>query len=217
MGFGVAIMQPALPAAVRAWVPTHVGLGTAVSTNGMVIGATLGSALSIPFVLPWVGESWRLDSSCGRRSPGHRDRLRGGQPACGIGDPDLTTAPKRWWPDWKSPLTWLLGLAFGSTNALYYGANAFLPDHLVAHGRPDLVGAALAWLNGSQLLASCILLVAADWLHRRAWPYLVFGPLTVAGLLVMVLPMAAGSCWRPRSSASRRRSRSCCCSRCRRP
>src|SRR3977135_1486097 len=61
MGFGVAIMQPALPALVRAWVPTHVGLGTAVSTNGMVIGATLGSALSIPFVLPWVGESWRLD------------------------------------------------------------------------------------------------------------------------------------------------------------
>jgi len=61
MGFGVAIMQPALPALVRAWVPTHVGLGTAVSTNGMVIGATLGAALSIPFVLPWAGESWRLD------------------------------------------------------------------------------------------------------------------------------------------------------------
>jgi len=188
MGFGVAIMQPALPALVRAWVPAHVGLGTAVSTNGMVIGATLGSALSIPFVLPWVGESWRLDLVLWSALTGLIAILFAAvSPRAVSADPDLMSAAKRWWPDWKSPLTWLLGLAFGSTNALYYGANAFLPDHLVAHGRPDLVGAALAWLNGSQLIASCILLVAADWLHRRAWPYLVFGPLTVAGLLVMVL------------------------------
>jgi len=188
MGFGVAIMQPALPALVRAWVPAHVGLGTAVSTNGMVIGATLGSALSIPFVLPWVGESWRLDLVLWSALTGLIAILFAAvSPRAISADPDLMSAAKRWWPDWKSPLTWLLGLAFGSTNALYYGTNAFLPDHLVAHGRPDLVGAALAWLNGSQLIASCILLVAADWLHRRAWPYLVFGPLTVAGLLVMVL------------------------------
>ena len=188
MGFGVAIMQPALPALVRAWVPAHVGLGTAVSTNGMVIGATLGSALSIPFVLPWVGESWRLDLVLWSALTGLIAILFAAvSPRAVSADPDLMSAAKRWWPDWKSPLTWLLGLAFGSTNALYYGANAFLPDHLVAHGRPDLVGAALAWLNGSQLIASCILLVAADRLHRRAWPYLVFGPLTVAGLLVMVL------------------------------
>ena len=188
MGFGVAIMQPALPALVRAWVPTHVGLGTAVSTNGMVIGATLGSALSIPFVLPWVGESWRLDLVLWSALVGVIAIVFAVfSPGAVSADPDLTAAAKRWWPDWKSPVTWLLGLAFGSTNALYYGANAFLPDHLVAYGRPDLVGAALAWLNGSQLIASCILLVAADWLHRRAWPYLVFGPLTVAGLLVMVL------------------------------
>jgi len=188
MGFGVAIMQPALPALVRAWVPAHVGLGTAVSTNGMVIGATLGSALSIPFVLPWVGESWRLDLVLWSALTGLIAILFAAvSPRAVSADPDLMSAAKRWWPDWKSPLTWLLGLAFGSTNALYYGTNAFLPDHLVAHGRPDLVGAALAWLNGSQLIASCILLVAADWLHRRAWPYLVFGPLTVAGLLVMVL------------------------------
>jgi CP family cyanate transporter-like MFS transporter len=188
MGFGVAIMQPALPALVRAWVPAHVGLATAVSTNGMVIGATLGSALSIPFVLPWVGGSWRLDLVLWSALTGLIAILFALlSPRAGSADAALVSAVKRWWPDWKSPLTWLLGLAFGSTNALYYGANAFLPDHLVAHGHPDLVGAALAWLNGSQLIASCILLVVADWLHRRAWPYLVFGPMTLAGLVALVL------------------------------
>jgi CP family cyanate transporter-like MFS transporter len=188
MGFGVAIMQPALPALVRAWVPTHVGLGTAVSTNGMVIGATLGSALSIPLVLPWVGGSWRLDLVLWAALVGVIAIVFAAfSPRAVSAEPTLMAVPKRWWPDWKSPLTWVLGLAFGGTNALYYATNAFLPDHLVAHGRPDLVGAALAWLNGSQLIASCILLVVADRLHRRTWPYLVFGPLTVAGLLMMVV------------------------------
>src|SRR5215469_550960 len=60
-GFAVAVMQPALPALVRSWVPARVPLGTAVYTNGMVSGATAGPAFTIPFVLPWVGASWRLD------------------------------------------------------------------------------------------------------------------------------------------------------------
>ena len=42
-------------------------------------------------------------------------------------------AVARWWPDWKSPLLWLLGLTFGSNNAMYYGANAFVPDYLAPH------------------------------------------------------------------------------------
>src|SRR5215472_609795 len=60
-GSAVAVMQPALPSLVRAWVPARVPLGTAVYTNGMVSGATCGPVFTIPFVLPWLGGSWRLD------------------------------------------------------------------------------------------------------------------------------------------------------------
>src|SRR5687767_6554446 len=45
MGFGVAIFQPALPTLVRLWAPTHTWLANAVSTNGMLMGATLAVAL----------------------------------------------------------------------------------------------------------------------------------------------------------------------------
>jgi len=83
-------------------------------------------------------------------------------------------------------------VAFGSTNALYFGANAFLPDYLVAQGRPDLVGAALAWLNGSQLIASFTLLWVADRVHRRAWPYWVFGTISLAVFPAVVL---SGGAW----------------------
>jgi CP family cyanate transporter-like MFS transporter len=187
-GFGVAVMQPALPSLVRAWVPGRVPLGTAVYTNGMVSGATLGPALTIPMVLPWVAGSWRLDLvvwsaligliACAFAAFG---------PAATPANPGVAPVPQRWWPDWTDPLIWLLGIGFGSTNALYFGANAFLPDYLVTQGRADLIGATLAWLNGSQLIASFSLLWLAARVHRRSWPYLVFGPLSLAAFVAFVL------------------------------
>ena len=188
MGFGVAIMQPALPTLVRAWAPQRIGLATAVSTNGMLVGVTLGPALTIPVLLPLIDQSWRLEFVLWAAPvlvtallfillspPTHRDTKTSGGSA------------QQWWPDWRSPLIWLLGLTFGSNNALYYGANAFLPDYLTSMGRADLIGSALGWLNGAQLVASFVLLAIAGQLQRRAWPYLVFGPLALAGLLGVVL------------------------------
>ncbi|HYW60466.1 MAG TPA: MFS transporter [Xanthobacteraceae bacterium] len=192
MGIGIAVMQPALPALVRAWTPGHIGLGTAVYTNGMVIGATVGPVFTIPFLLPWLGGSWRLDIAAWSAliaAIGLAFALFGPpiteSPDANSAGP--ASAPRRWWPAWNDPLIWLLGLAFGGTNSLYFGANAFVPDYLVAHGHGDLVGAALAWLNGSQLIASFTLLFVADRLHRRAWPYVVFGLAALAALLGIIL------------------------------
>jgi MFS transporter, CP family, cyanate transporter len=190
MGFGIAVTQPALPTLVREWLPHRIGLATAVSTNGIMVGVALGPALTIAAVLPLVGQSWRLDLVLwalpvlatalilflfAPRSP----------PPAGAA-PGL---PPRWWPSWKDPAIWLLGLAFGGNNALFYGVNAFLPDYLASIGSGDLTGAALGLLNGCQLVASTLLLVAAEHVQRRAWPYLVFGPAALAG----VLGIAAGS------------------------
>src|SRR5712692_5896333 len=144
MGFGIAIMQPAVPTLVREWLPHRIGLATAVSTNGILVGVTLGPALTIPLVLPLVGQSWRLDF------------VAWAAPVLLTALLILLLAPRaqgeagaenesgrRWWPDWKSPLIWLLGLTFGSNNAIFFGANAFLPDYLASIGRADLIGAAL--------------------------------------------------------------------------
>jgi CP family cyanate transporter-like MFS transporter len=187
MGFGIAIMQPALPTLVREWLPDRVALGSTASTNGMVVSTTLGPALT-PFVLAFVGYSWRLDVVVWAaplfvtallifmaRRQLHR-----------VSQEDSTFA-RRWWPDWTSRLPWLLGLAFGSNNSIYFTANAFLPDYLVHQGRAGLVPAALTILNGTQLIASFLLMAAPDRVIGRAWPYLVFGPLTVAALVGMII------------------------------
>jgi CP family cyanate transporter-like MFS transporter len=188
MGFGVAIMQPALPALVREWMPQRVALGAATSTNGLVMGGVLAPALTAPLVLPLTGNSWRLDLVVWA-APVLATALvfvllapRGAVPS-----PSDIASERRWWPDWKNPLVWLLGLTFGANNSMYFGANAFLPDYLVNRGRADLVGAALVALNGAQLIATLLLIPVAGRLQNwRSLPYLLFGPISFLSALALI-------------------------------
>jgi CP family cyanate transporter-like MFS transporter len=183
MGGGIAVIQPALPTLVREWLPTRIGLGTAVSSNGMLIGVAAGPALTIPFVLPLLGQSWQL-TFLWWAAPVLALALIFPFLAPRVTEPTTTGIgiPRQWWPDWKNRLIWLLGFTFGANNALYYGTNAFLPDYLASAGHANLTGAALGFMNGSQFLASLLLLVTADRLQNRVWPYLVFGPAALLGV-----------------------------------
>ena len=175
-GFGVAIMQPSLPPLVRAWLPYRIGFGTAVYTNGLLVGEILPVALTIPWVLPLLGGSWRLGLAAWAvpvvviallvaiLAPRHYDLLTTG-----------VVATRRWWPDWKSHLLWRLGLMFGGANAMYFTTNAFIPDYLHHIGRNDLISGALTALNTGQLPASGLLLLFAGQLERSTWPYLACG------------------------------------------
>ncbi len=60
MAAGVAVMQPAMPAIVRQWLPHRIGFGTALYTFGLIVGEIVPVALMIPLVLPPVQNSWRL-------------------------------------------------------------------------------------------------------------------------------------------------------------
>jgi CP family cyanate transporter-like MFS transporter len=179
MGAGIAIMQPALPPLVQEWMPKRVTFGTAVCTNGLLVGETLPVMLTVPFVLPLVGGAWDL--------------------ALGLwGIPLLVTAiltsvlaprptpgasaaakSRNWWPDWRNKLNWQLGILFGSVNSSYFGVNAFLPGHLTDAGRPDLIAAALTALNFGQVPASFVLLAAAGRVELRAWPLISCGALMI--------------------------------------
>jgi MFS transporter, CP family, cyanate transporter len=102
-----------------------------------------------------------------------------------------------WWPDWKNPLIWLLGFTFGSNNSPFFTMNAFLGDYLVSRGQGDLLGRALTSLNGAQAFGLVGLVLVAGRLQRRAWPFLLFGPVMLAGfvgLIVMQSPFAVLVC-----------------------
>jgi MFS transporter, CP family, cyanate transporter len=194
MGFGVAIMQPGMPTLVREWLPYRVGLGTIAYTSGMLIGSTISSALTIPYVLPLLHGSWRIDM------------VFWAVPAFLIVPVFYLLAPKRsdaqtekagiggrWWPDWRDPLTWLLGFTLGSNNSAFFSTNAFLGEYLASLGRTDLLGQAFAWLNGMQIAAPFILLLMTNRFERRAWPFLLFGPILLASFLtLMFVPTLPG-------------------------
>jgi CP family cyanate transporter-like MFS transporter len=187
MGFGVAIFQPALPTLVRAWAPARAWLANAVAMNGMLMGVTITMALSIPVVLPLVGGSWRLNLLVWS-VPGFIAALLyivAAPSARGSDGPEAATA--RWMPDWRSRQLWLLGVALGSNNALWFASNGFVPDYLTSTGRSELIGPTLTWLNGAQVIGSFVMLVTAERLQRQSWPFTVFGPITLAGLLGVVL------------------------------
>jgi CP family cyanate transporter-like MFS transporter len=92
-----------------------------------------------------------------------------------------------WWPDWHRAHTWQLGLILGGTGAIYFGANAFLPDYLHAIGRSELLNAVLTALNAGQLPASLVVIAFGRRLIRRRAPFVTMALLALisqAGLLV---------------------------------
>ncbi len=192
MSAGIAIMQPALPLLVRQWLPRRLTFGTAVFTNGLLVGETLAVMLTIPLVLPLTG-GWRwglvvwgvplvlialLAVALAPRSKATTSAA----PVAGLG----------WWPDWGDKLVWQIGILFGSVNSTYFSTNAFLPGHLTGAGRADLIGASLTALNFGQLPASFALLALAGRLERRAYPIIVSGTLIIVCLIGIV---ATASAW----------------------
>lgn len=180
MGVGIAIIQPALPALVGQWLPDRIGLATAVYANGLLVGETLPAAFTLPIVLPWVGGKWEWALAAWSVPVFATALLLLGPAAPSAGG--ATLARGRWHPDWKAAATWRLGLLLGGAGAVYFGANAFIPEFLQATGRPQLIAGALASLNACQLPASAVMLVAAPRMVGRWQPLFLLGGLMLASL-----------------------------------
>lgn len=190
MAAGVAVTQPAMPALVGRWLPRHIALGTAIYTNGLLIGEILPVAL-FPVLLPLLGDSWRATF------------VFWAAPIAIIAVLVMAVAPReagaaaavsqRWWPDWPARDIWRLGLIFGSASALYFASNAFLPVYLNEAGRSDLISAALTGLNFGQLPASLLLIAFARRLERKIWPFMLAGVLSIASIVGIVATASAAT------------------------
>jgi len=176
-GFGVAVMQPAMPPLVRAWAPHRIPFATAVYTNGLLIGEVLPVALTLPLVVPLVG-GWRASFVVwGTLCVIIAFVLFAAAPRP-VASPNA--APRKWWPDWRSGLIWQLGIMLGSANAGYFATNFFIPRYLHETGNAADISAALTALNVGQIPASILLLFVTGGLERRAWPYIVSGFVSLA-------------------------------------
>lgn len=185
MGFGVAMMQPALPALLPRWLePHHLALGTAIYMNGMLMGEFIGAGITLPVLMPLVDNSWRaamiawslpaLLVAAALYLP-KRDNAR---PARKIA----------WLPDWSNPLTLKIGLLLGLSGSMFFGLNAYMANLLEQQGRLDLLSKTLFWYNAAQVVASLIMLkMARAWVGRKTMiiAMAIFSILGTAGTILL--------------------------------
>jgi CP family cyanate transporter-like MFS transporter len=185
MGASVAIVQPALPALVYHWAPDHVGVATAVYSNGLLMGELIGAGLTTQLAVPLTG-SWRLALALWSMVPLITApilwRLT---PA--LGAVEASERP-RWLPDFHSGLTWRLGLIQAGGGTIYFGANAFLPDYLHHAGAARLIAPSLLCLNAAQLPASIAIALRPGWFVGRRSPIQAMTLFAAVGLGVFFIP-----------------------------
>src|SRR6516162_4937099 len=172
MGIGIAIIQPAGPSLISRWLPARIGTATALYTNGLLVGEILSVSLTLPVVLPLLGNRWAWSFAFWGVLV-----LLSALPITWLSHtlPDTAGDPHTgWWPDWKKGETWQLGLMMGGSTLAYFGANAFIPDLLQATDRSRLIGECLTVLNASQLPASLIGVLAGATLAGRRQPLTIF-------------------------------------------
>ena len=187
MGGGISIMQPSLPRVVRDWMPHRIGFGTAVYSNGLLMGELFAVLLTGPLLLPLLGGNWRLSlvawalpvlitsAVVAAWAPRLARPPSAGSPV-----------PLAWWPDWKNPLIWRLGFILGCVSSLYFGTNFFLPDYLHHTQRPGLIDRCLTALNVCQLPASLLLLALAGRFTRRKGSFIIYAMLLWVSLMGIV-------------------------------
>jgi len=185
MGMGVALFQPALPALVYQWTPEHIGLATAVYTNGLLAGEVMGAGLTTQALLPLAG-SWQMSLA-----------LWGLFPLATLVLLWTLTGPlqrreilprKQWWPDFRDPRTWRLGIIQSGTSLVFWGANTFFPDFLHRAGSTHLIAPTLVWLSAGQLLASLTVALMPGLLVGRTRPIQLAAVVTGAGLALFFVP-----------------------------
>ena len=156
MGLGVAVSQPAFPSLVREWFPTRIAIATAVYSNGVLIGETLPVTFTTPVgVLPIAHGDWHIALALWSIIVA----LTGIAIAIAAPARRKLAVPARWWPSWLEGQALRIGLVIGMASAVYFGANAFIPDYLDQTGRHDLITPTLAVLNAAQLLTAPVVAV----------------------------------------------------------
>lgn len=182
MGFGVAMMQPALPAVLPGWLSTkYLALGTAIYMNGMLIGEFTGAGLTLPLMMPLVDDQWRW-AIVAWSLPAIAIALLLLIPA----RIDKPLASSSWMPDWHSPLIWKIGLLMSTSSTLFFGANAYMESVLEARGELNWLATSLFWFNLFQVIASLLLIrMAKRWVGMRL-PLVLAAAMGLAGMVLFI-------------------------------
>jgi MFS transporter, CP family, cyanate transporter len=194
-GIGIAMGGALLPGVVKAWFPARAGAVTGLYTAGLVTGAMLASAATVPLdhalgggwppaiaawgllavaaLVAWVPATRRLRAAAEPPAPG-RVRL-----------------------PWGSGVAWRITLYMGSQSLLYYAALTWLsPLYLDAGWSADRAGLLLGLFSLTQIFSALAVPALVDRTgDHRPWVALCVGLATAMLAAVGLVPTAAPWLW----------------------
>jgi CP family cyanate transporter-like MFS transporter len=195
LSLGIAVTESAMPVLVRQWFPRQIGLGTAIYSNGLMIGETLAASLTLSLLTLFHTRDWRvtfifwgmlvaaalalwLAFAPRERWEGTAQRLSG------------------WKAGWNTWRGWCIGLLMGSSSLIYYGMNTWIPNYDKALGRTDAIPAELGILNSLAIPISLLIIAFAHKLAGRRWPVIFSGLLCLIGIFGWLFaPVSTALLW----------------------
>ena len=194
-GIGIALGGALLPGVVKAWFPARAGTVTGLYTAGLVTGAMVAAAATVPLMqalgvgwpagiaawgllaaaalAAWVPVTRRLGAGAGPATPG-RVRL-----------------------PWESGVAWRITLYMGSQSLLYYASLTWLSPLFVAAGwTAGRAGLLLGLFSFTQIFSALAVPALADRTgDHRPWIALCGGLATVMLAAFALVPTAAPWLW----------------------
>jgi len=186
LGLGIALTQTTVPVLARHWFPTHIGLVTAIFTDGLIIGETLGAGATVPIMLGFLGkDAWIgsfvfwgapvvlllvfwlwLAPPASKLTPTHVPRSDGVEAQSeALAEPKTETRVS----------TFHLGFLLGSGSLIYFGMNSWIASYNQAIHQTTLTPLALTVLNAAQIPSSLVVTIFAQQLAGRRWPFVLAG------------------------------------------
>ena len=198
MSLGIALTQTTIPVLVRRWFPTHIGLATALFTDGLIIGETLGAGATLPLMAGFLGkQAWSatfvfwgvpvvvllacwlwLAPTTSARQP------------IASSTPETYTPPEKGIPASQkgtSVNTFHLGFLLGGGSLIYFAMNSWIASYNQAIQHANLTPLALTILNAAQIPSSLIVTVFAQRMTGRRWPFILAGFVCIGAMLAWIL------------------------------
>jgi CP family cyanate transporter-like MFS transporter len=194
-GIGIALGGALLPGVVKAWFPARAGTVTGLYTAGLVTGAMVAAAATVPLMQalgvgwPAAIAAWGLLAGAALAAwvPVTRGLRAGAGPA----------APGRVRLPWGSGVAWRVTLYMGSQSLLYYAALTWLSPLFVAAGwTAGRAGLLLGLFSFTQIFSALAVPALADRTgDHRPWIAACVGLATVMLAAFALVPTAAPWLW----------------------
>ena len=193
LSLGIALTQTTIPVLVRRWFPEHIGFATALFTDGLIIGETLGAGATLPLMAGFLGRQawtatfvfwgipvvvllffwlWLAPATAPR--PVYLSSTTATQASPG----KAALAPETK----KRVNTLHLGFLLGSGSLIYFAMNSWIASYNLATGHSSLTPLALTILNASQIPSSLLVTIFAHWITGRRWPFVLAGCICIGAM-----------------------------------